>query len=146
MKSRILEKYKNQRFFISRDFSSNSFLSISPFAYRSFRISSADFSWSRVPRDWLASHLVSATMPAIITTHQRIIKIQPKEPKGSNPKFIILFVELLLPKGDDHPPHIMFIIGIQPPLIAGNDADVSQPDSRLPITIWICSSPSSPCA
>src|SRR3990167_2205379 len=86
-----------------------------------------------------------ATIPAIINTHQRIIKIQPKPPKGPNPKFIILFVELLLPKGDDHPPHIIFIIGIQPPLPAGNAAEVSQPESRLPITIWICSSPSSPC-
>src|SRR3989338_8964328 len=67
-------------------------------------------------------------MPAIIKTHQRIIKIQPKPPKGPNPKFIILLsVKLLLPKGDDHPPHIIFIIGIQPPLIAGNTADVSQP-------------------
>src|SRR3989338_1200949 len=134
MKSRILEKYKNQRFFISRDFSSNSFLSISPLAYRSFRISSADFSWSRVPRDWLASHLIRATIPAIIKTHQRIIKIQPKEPKGSNPKFIILFVELL-PRGDDHPPHIMFIMGIQPLPLKENAAEISHPESRLPITI-----------
>src|SRR3990167_7671016 len=84
-------------------------------------------------------------MPAIIKTHQRIINIQPNPPKGPNPKFIILFVELLPPKGDDHPPHIMIIIGSQPPLPAGNAAEVSQPERRLPITIWICSSPSSPC-
>src|SRR3989338_6299852 len=126
-------------------FSSNSFLSISPLAYRSFKTSSADFSCSFVPRDWLVSHLISATMPAIIKTHQRTIKIQPNPPIVPNPKFIILFVELLLPKGDDHPHHIIFIIGIQPPLPTGKAAEVSQPESRLPITIWICSSPSSPC-
>src|SRR3989344_2594958 len=84
-------------------------------------------------------------MPAIIKTHQRIINIHPKPPRGPKPKFIILFIELLLSKGDDHPPHIIFIIGIQPPLPAGNAAEVSQPERRLPITIWICSSPSSPC-
>src|SRR3990167_1890562 len=84
-------------------------------------------------------------MPAIINTHHRTIKIQPNPPIVPNPKFIILFVELLLPKGDDHPPHIIFIIGIQPPLPTGKAAEVSQPESRLPITIWICSSPSSPC-
>src|SRR3989338_4652911 len=127
-------------------FSSNSCLLISPLAYRSCKISSADFSLWLVPRDWLVSHLISATMPAIIKTHQRIIKIHPKPPKGPNPKFIILLFVELLSKGDDHPPHIIFIIGIQPPLIAGNTADVSQPESRLPMTIWICSSPSSPCA
>src|SRR3989344_9603791 len=84
-------------------------------------------------------------MPAIINTHQRIINIQPKPPKDPNPKFIILFVELLLPKGDDHPPHIIFIMGIQllPP--EENAAEVSHPESRLPIMMRICSSPSSPC-
>src|SRR3989338_7843653 len=123
-------------------FSSNSCLLISPLAYRSFKTSSADppagragFSLWCVLRDFLVSHLINATIPTIIKTHQRIIKIQPKEPKGPNPKFIILFVELL-PKGDDHPPHIIFIIiGIQPPLMAGNAAEVSHPERRLPMTI-----------
>src|SRR3989344_2500861 len=42
------------------------------------------------------------------------------------------------------PPHIIFIIDIQPSLPAGNIADVSQLLTRLPIAICICSSPCSP--
>src|SRR3989338_3846319 len=80
-------------------------------------------------------------MPAMIKTHQRIINIQPKEPNVPNPKFIILLFVELLPKGDDHPPHIMFIMGIQPPLVPRTGADESHPESLLPITTLICSSP-----
>src|SRR3989344_8945167 len=88
------------------------------------------------------SHLIIATMPAIIKTHQKIINIQPKLPKGPNPKFIISFVELL-PKGDDHPPIIICIIGIKPVPCDGNAAEVSQSLLRLPQAICICSSPCS---
>ena len=89
-------------------------------------------------------------MPAIIKIHQRIIKIQPNQPKSPNPKFIILLVEFLL-KGDDHPPVIICIIGMKPAPCEGIATEVSstppagrQALKRFPMAMCVCSSFFSP--